>query len=76
MTRPCPDKLTPEEEKALLARAERLWRELEENRLGGFSGCNRPFWILAEFKSMIEEFGRRDVGQKWSLDALKAAGCS
>lgn len=71
--RPYPDLLSTEEEKALLTRAEQLWEDLQANNLGGFSGCNRPFWIVAEFKSVIEEFGRRDVGQRWSKNDLDAA---
>lgn len=74
--RPCPDLLTPDEEKALLKRAEQLWSDLQENRLGGFSGPNRPFWILAEFQSAIEAFGHRDLGRTWSPDARKARGCA
>jgi hypothetical protein len=35
-------------ELALLA--ERLWKELQENNLGAYSGINRPFWILHYFK--------------------------
>jgi hypothetical protein len=70
MTRPYPDLLSPEEGKALLARAEQLWRDLQANDLGGFSNGNRPFYILSEFKRVIEEFGRRDVGQTWSKDEI------
>ena len=71
--RPYPDLLTPEENRALLTRAEQAWQALQENDLGGFSGINRPFWILAEFKAVIEQFGRRDIGQTWSKNDLDAA---
>lgn len=73
MSRPYPDLLSEDENKALLELAERLWRELQENRLGGYSGVNRPFWIQAEFKSVIERFGRRDVGLTWTKNQLDAA---
>jgi hypothetical protein len=71
--RPYPDLLTPEENRALRTRAERVWAELQKNQLGGYSGGNRPFWIHAEFKAVIEEFGRRDIGQTWTKDQLDAA---
>lgn len=71
--RPYPNLLSAEEQKDILSRAERLWAELEANNLGGFSGCNRPFWIMFEFKNVIEAFGRRDVGLSWSKDDLDAA---
>lgn len=70
--RPYPDLLSPEEAKALLTEAETLWADLQADNLGGYSGINRPFWILTRFKAVIEEFGRRDVGQTWSKDALDA----
>ena len=72
-TRPYPELLSDAEQKTLLARAEQLWRELQADNLGGFSGINRPFWIAAEFKSVIEEFGHRDVGLQWSKNDLDAA---
>lgn len=71
--RPYPELLSADEQAALLSRSEELWRRLEANDLGGFAGINRPFWILAEFKSVIEQFGHRDVGLKWSKDDLDAA---
>lgn len=71
--RPYPDLLTPEEEKEILRDAEALWSDLQENNLGGFSGHNRPFYIIAEFKRIIERFGRRDIGQTWSRLELEAA---
>lgn len=70
--RPYPNLLTADEAKALLSRAEELWKDLQKNNLGGFSGINRPFWVLHEFKSIIEEFGCRDVGLRWSKDDLDA----
>ena len=75
LDRPFPELLTSEEGAKLLSRAEELWRRLQENKIGGFSGINRPFYILYEFKAVIEEFGHRDVGLLWSqhqLDAAKA----
>lgn len=71
--RPYPKLLSESEGKALLEKAEQLWRDLQENNLGGFSGINRPFYILHEFRRVIEEFGGRDVGLHWSKDQLEAA---
>lgn len=73
MSRPLPELLSQDENAELLSDAEILWRELQENELGGFSDRNRPFWILHQFKMVIEKFGRRDVGLTWSRDALDAA---
>lgn len=70
--RPYPELLTDSESKQLLSMAEMLWDDLQSNNLGGFSGINRPFWILAEFKRVIEEFGHRDVGLTWSKNQLDA----
>jgi len=67
-----PDLLSRAEEADLLADAEILWRNLQANTLGGFSGRNRPFYILAEFKHVIEKYGHRDVGLTWSNDARAA----
>ena len=72
-TRPYPDLLSDDEAKALLKAAEMLWSDLQENNLGGFSGINRPFYILHEFRRVIEGFGKRDVGLNWSKDQLDAA---
>lgn len=71
-TRPFPELLDDAEQKALLTRAEQLWADLQVNELGGFSGRNRPFYIVAEFKRVIEEFGSRDIGWYWSKDQLDA----
>jgi hypothetical protein len=71
--RPYPDLLTTDEQMELLVRAERLWSELAANNLGGFSGINRPFWILGYLKDAVEDFGRRDVGRHWSKLQLDAA---
>jgi len=65
-----PELLTTDEAKALLKRAEQLWSDLQKNDLGGFSGGNRPFYILWMMKQVIEVFGRRDIGQTWSKDEL------
>ena len=70
--RPYPELLSPDEARALLKKAEELWSDLQEDKLGGFSGINRPFWILSQFKQVIEEFGHRDVGQHWSKNQLEA----
>jgi hypothetical protein len=72
-TRTYPDLLSDDERKALLADAEWLWKRLEANDLGGFSGANRPFYILHAFKEVIEKYGRRDVGLSWSKNDLDAA---
>ncbi|MEQ9634590.1 MAG: hypothetical protein RLW68_00750 [Devosia marina] len=71
-TRPYPELLTNDERKELLQEAERLWKDLQNNNLGGFSGGNRPFYILHAFKQVIEKYGHRDVGLNWSKDALDA----
>ena len=57
----------------LLKRAENLWGSLQNNDLGGYSGINRPFWIVSVFREIIEEFGNRDTGYTWSQDDLKKA---
>jgi hypothetical protein len=72
VTRPYPELLDRDEQHALLQRAEQLWSDLQRNDLGGYSGINRPFYILNEFKRVIEEFGHRDVGLHWSKDQLDA----
>lgn len=71
--RPYPKLLTKDEARDLLKKAEQLWRDLQEDNLGGFSGINRTFYILHKFKRVIEEFGGRDVGLHWSKDQLDAA---
>lgn len=71
--RPYPDLLTVDEEKELLAIAEDAWSRLQSNDLGGFAGINRPFWIVAQMKAVIEKLGRRDIGQTWSKNDLDAA---
>lgn len=70
---PYPDLLSEDERKQLLADAEWLWKRLEANDIGGFSGFNRPFYILHAFKEVIEKYGHRDVGLTWSKNALDAA---
>jgi hypothetical protein len=70
------DLLSPEEKKALLTKAENLWRDLERNELGGYSYGNRPFYILEAFRSAIEDFGKRNTGYRHSkneIDAHEAA---
>ena len=67
-----PELFTLEERKVILQDAERLWKDLQSNDLGGYSGVNRPFYILHAFKEVIEKYGRRDVGLTWSRNALEA----
>lgn len=67
-----PELLSQDETKALIAKAEILWADLQANNIGGYSGINRPFWILCQFKDVIEEFGHRDVGLTWSKNDLDA----
>lgn len=72
--RPYPKLLTIEEEKDLLEQAEWLWEDLDKDDLGGYSGINRPFYIVSTFREIIERFGHRDTGFTWSkndLDAVK-----
>ena len=71
--RPYPDVLSDIEAKKLLSRSEDLWNRLEQNDIGGYSGINRPFYILHEFRVVIEEFSRRDTGLNWSKNQLDAA---
>lgn len=68
-----PELLNAEERAQILRDAENLWKDLQQNDLGGFSGVNRPFYILHEFKRIIEKYGRRDVGLTWSKNELDAA---
>lgn len=70
--RPYPELLDIDEIENLLRMSEELWEDLQANNLGGFSGVNRPFYILNQFKRVIEEFGHRDVGLNWSKDQLDA----
>jgi len=70
--RPYPHFLSDDEKKSLLQKAEYLWQDLQDNQLGGFSGINRPFWILSKFREVIEEYGNRDTGQTWSHNELAA----
>lgn len=71
--RPYPELLSSDESSALLKQAEELWSDLQSNNIGGFSGVNRPFYILHEFRRVIETFGHRDTGLKWSKNDLDAA---
>lgn len=71
--RPYPELFSEEERKEILSDAEGLWLALEKNDLGGFSGQNRPFYILHAFKQVIEKYGKRDVGLTWSKNALDEA---
>lgn len=71
MSRPYPDMLSEAERKQLLADAEYLWKRLEANDIGGYSGINRPFYILHAFKEVIETYGRRDVGLTWTRKELE-----
>lgn len=68
-----PELLIDDERKEILRDAERLWKDLQSNDLGGFSGHNRPFFILHAFKEVIEKYGHRDVGLTWSKNDLDEA---
>jgi hypothetical protein len=70
VNRPYPELLTSDESRALLTAAENLWEDLQKNNLGGFSGVNRPFYILHKFRRVIEKFGHRDTGLQWSKNDL------
>jgi hypothetical protein len=72
MSRKPPELLTTDESKELLKHAEQLLKDLLENRLGGFSDGNRPFWIMYEFRTIIEKFGHRDTGMHWTGDQIAA----
>lgn len=72
-SRPYPELLTSEERASILLEVEQLWSDLQANELGGFSGANRPFYILHAFKLAIEKYGHRDVGLHWSKNDLDAA---
>ena len=73
VAREYPELLTSDEAKEILREAENLWRDLQQNNLGGYSGVNRPFYIVLAFKAVIEKYGRRDVGLTWSKNDLDAA---
>lgn len=69
--------LNTEEQKSLLIAAENLWDELNANKLGGYSGINRPFYIAWKFREVIEKYGHRNIGQKLTgieLEKLRNAG--
>jgi hypothetical protein len=70
---PYPELLTDDERASILRDAEHLWADLQANNLGGFSGGNRPFYILHAFKLAIEKYGHRDVGLNWSKNDLDAS---
>lgn len=66
-----PKLLTKEETADMLKEAEHLLKDLLENNIGGYSGINRPFYILNAFERMIEKYGNRDVGLNWTYNQLK-----
>jgi len=69
-----PELLSEAERAEMLKEAEWLLKDLLDNKLGGYSDQNRPFYIYEEFTRVIEKYGHRDVGRNWSkndLDALK-----
>lgn len=68
-----PQLLTDVENKALLQLSEAVWADLQKNELGGYSGGNRPFYLLWMFKTVIERYGYRDVGLTRSKNALDEA---
>lgn len=65
--------LTDAEAKSLQELAEAAWGDLQKNKLGGYSGINRPFYLVWMFKTVIERYGRRDVGLQHSKNALDEA---
>jgi hypothetical protein len=65
-----PELLTKDECRALQVMAENLWDELQTNKLGGYSGVNRPFYITSCFREVIEKFGHRDTGYTWSKEQI------
>jgi hypothetical protein len=70
--RPFPELLDDDERKALLSRAfEQLWAEGGQLRRI-FERINRPFYIVSEFRRVLEEFGHRDTGLDWSKNQLDA----
>jgi hypothetical protein len=73
MTQSIPQLLTDVEKKSLQELAEAVWADLQKNELGGYSGINRPFYLVWMFKIVIERYGYRDVGLKHSKDALDEA---
>lgn len=52
--------------------ARHVWSRLQSNDLGGYSGVNRPLYLLWMFKDAIEKWGNRDVGLSWSKEQLEA----
>lgn len=70
INRPFPELLSEDEAAAIQAQAARLWADLQDNRLGGFSGFNRPFYIAFAMRKAIEEFGHRDTGLSWSKNEI------
>lgn len=65
-----PELLTAEEQKQIRKEAEALWRDLQGNKLGGYSDENRPFYILHVLQNAVEKYGKRDTGLTWSPDEL------
>lgn len=69
-----PELLDAHEQRELLTMAENLWCDLQANNIGGFSDGNRPFYIVHEFKRVIEKFSARDVGLNWTYNQLMEIG--
>ena len=69
--------LTKDEHASIQKFAEDVWVALEENELGGYSGINRPFYLIWMFKKVIEKYGDRNIGLTLTadeVDAIKKAG--
>lgn len=69
-----PNLLTEEEKKWLLNLSECLVKDILEDKLGGYSGVNRPYHAFHMFKVAIERLGKRDVGLQWTYNQLKEIG--
>lgn len=65
------DLLSNDEQRTLLTKAENLWRRLQKNDLGGYSDGNRPFYIFEMFKEVIEDYGKRDIGQRYPVGNIE-----
>lgn len=65
------DLLSTSERADLLKKAEGLWDRLQSNDIGGYSDANRPFYILACFRDVIEDYGKRNTGWHHSFEAIE-----
>jgi len=69
-----PELITREEHDWLLKLSEHLVKDILEDKLGGYSGINRPFHAFHVIRVAIEKLGHRDTGLQWSYDQLKEIG--